>query len=479
MNAKVTLFCCNRIAPSIELGYLIRAFNSDQKNAIALIESMDLLNRLEQNTFGRAVTILLPKLLNQFGPITLPRIVGAIGRACRVFGGDILADYFATLRGIVAGEVALSRLIKEFNVCTVVIADDRSLGWDIGVVSAANRRGIKTVTVPFALSDPEADWVHRINRTQFDLKRGSWLARYLKRRLAHTYAANVCRKTGRELMFLTVGQVLALRACNALPVTPWAYGGGITDVAAVYGTSLMNKQIKLGVKSEKLVVTGQCSMDQLFKIREKREQLRTNLAKEMQINMDAPIIICAVPPYHELGLMLSARHWELTVSMVRDLRQTGANLVLSLHPRSQPSEYAEIAARYGAVIAKYPLIEILPIADLFVASHSSTVRWAILLAIPILLLDDFNVGASGLFDSGGVFLANNRAGLRECTDRLLNDENEKEKMRLCLSQQGSGLDPFDGKNTQRLVKLLATLAASESKLGSSILSQTSTGAQWK
>jgi hypothetical protein len=145
--------------------------------------------------------------------------------------------------------------------------------------------------------------------------------------------------------------------------------------------------------------------------------------------------------------------------MVRDLRQTGANLVLSLHPRSQQSEYSDLAARYGAIIAGQSLIQILPVADLFVASHSSTVRWAILLTIPTLVLDDFNVGASGLFDPDGIVLVHTRDTLQERARELLYDKNERQLIRLRLEQQGSLLDPFDGKNTSRLIQLLSKLTA--------------------
>ena len=433
--------------------------DSDQERAIALIESEDLLGRLPLNVFGQAVHILLPKLMNRYGPITLPRIVGAIGRLCRLLGLDMAADFFATARMLIAGQSALSRLLVNFTIRAVVIADDRSLGWDIGVVCAANRRGIGTATVPFALSDPEADWVHRINRAQFDLMEGYWLTRNIKTWLARTYKANVRHKNGRKLMFLTVGQVLALKMWNALPATPWAYGGGITDVASVYGTDVMEKQVSLGVIPEKLVVTGQCSMDQLFGIRNNGRQLRTEIAESLKLDINAPIIVCAIPPYNELGLMPSARHWELTESMVRELRQTGANLVLSLHPRSQQSEYSDLAARYGAIIAGQSLIQILPVADLFVASHSSTVRWAILLTIPTLVLDDFNVGASGLFDPDGIVLVHTRDTLQERARELLYDKNERQLIRLRLEQQGSLLDPFDGKNTSRLIQLLSKLTA--------------------
>jgi hypothetical protein len=443
----------------VELAFLIRAMAEKQGNTTALVESSELFSRLPPGIFGVASHILLPSILHRYGPITIPRIVGIIARLCRLFRLDMVADFLGTARMLLAGEIALSRILDKLNVRVVVIADDRSLGWDIGVVCAATRRGIRTVTIPFALSDPAADWVHRIHRSQFDLAEGHWITRAIKKKLAVAYPANVRRQDGRELMFLTIGQASALRMWNALPSTPWAYGGGITEFAAVYGTGVKDKQVGLGVAVGKLIVTGQCSMDQLYSMRNNTHQLKAALAENLRLDIKTPIIICAVPPYKELGLMPPTRHWDLTESMVRDLRQTGANLVLSLHPRSQQSEYSDLAARYGAIIAGQSLIQILPVADLFVASHSSTVRWAILLTIPTLVLDDFNVGASGLFDPDGIVLVHTRDTLQERARELLYDKNERQLIRLRLEQQGSLLDPFDGKNTSRLIQLLSKLTA--------------------
>jgi hypothetical protein len=130
-------------------------------------------------------------------------------------------------------------------------------------------------------------------------------------------------------------------------------------------------------------------------------------------------------------------------------------LLLSLHPRSRPEDYREAAERAGAVISDRPLLEILPAADLFVATHSSTVRWAILLGIPTLVLDDFGVGANGMFEAGSVTFVTNRSDV-------------KDRVRSMLAQaqveQGNMARPpapelFDGGSARRVVTLLESLTA--------------------
>jgi hypothetical protein len=450
----VIVFCCNRLAPTLELAFVMRSLAATGLQPLALLESDRLVSQLPTNTLDGVSVAVLPRLLNRYGPITIPRVFGIIGRSFRLFRLHAFADAFATLRGVVAGDIALRRLFEHHDVQMVVVADDRSLGWEFGVVYSARRRGIPSAAIPFALSDPRADWLARKDRESFDPTRNSWLSRVFKRQMAIRYPENMRTLEGRALMFLSAGQAWVLKALGAKWMCPWAYGGGITDVAAVYGEADRAKQIALGVPASKLVVTGQSSLDSLYSSRNTSAGIRWDLLAEYSLPKDRDVIVCAVPQYLEHGMLEAREHWRLTEQMLASLVRTGANVLLSLHPRSRRDDYLPLAERFGAVIVAHPLIEILPAAHLFVATHSSTVRWAVLLRIPVIVLDDFDVGNGAMYAGGGVQFLKDRSELELLARQLLEDPSLRVSIKADLNRQAQGMDPFDGGNSARVIALL-------------------------
>lgn len=460
VRQPVILFCCNRLAPTLELAFVIRSLATTDLQPLALLESDRLMSQLPAGTLEGVNVAFLPRLLGRHGPVTLPRVIGTIGRSFRLVGLHALADAFTTLRGVVAGGIALTRLFEEHVVQMVVVADDRSLGWEFGVIYSARRHGIPAVAIPFAVSDPKADYLVRKDREEFDPARSGWLSKIFKRYMAIKYPENILSSDGRALMFLTAGQAWVLNALGAKWMRPWAYGGGITNLVAVFGEADRAKQIALGVPASKLEITGQSSLDLLFASREDSVAIRRTLLAELSLPEERNVIICAVPQYLEHGMLEAHEHWHLTEQMLASLARTGANVLLSLHPRSRRDDYLYLAEHFGAVIVARPLIEILPAAHLFVATHSSTVRWAVLLRIPVIILDDFGVGNGVICAGGGVQFLKDRSKLELSARNLLEDSSLRASIKADLDRQAQGLDPFDGENTARIIGLLKSQLSS-------------------
>jgi hypothetical protein len=204
-------------------------------------------------------------------------------------------------------------------------------------------------------------------------------------------------------------------------------------------------------------------MDLLFKSRSASKSIRRTLSAKYALKEDRRYVVCAVPQYLEHGLLDAPDHWRLTEQMLASLERTGANVLLSLHPLSQREDYLAVAKRFGAVVVTQPLLEFLPAADLFVATHSSTVRWAILLRIPVIVLDDFDVGVDAMYGGGGVQLVRDRSELEPCARQLVENSSRRASVQEALERQAHGMDPFDGGNSARVIALL------RSQLGFSVL----------
>lgn len=453
-DSPVILFCCNRLAPTLEMAHVIRgALRCGRYRVLVLLGSQSLQTQIAADLFGGAETLIFTKLLRSHQSIDLPRIVGLLARIFRLLKIDFLADALLVRRNAIQGQRVFNRLNKTYPLHLVAISDDRTLGWDFGVAHAANVAGCKTVAIPFALSDPDADWISRENRETFDVSRGGFISRAIKKKMATDFPENLRIKSGRGRMFLTSGQAWIVKRIGAGFRQPWAYGGGITSKVAVYGEADRAKQIKLHVPEDKIAITGQPAMDVLYKARQSEREVRMDLHNQLSLLPDSPVVICAVPQYLEHGMLGARDHWRLTEQMISSLSATGANVVLSLHPRSRSADYHQVARKHGAVISQRPLIEILSAGDLFVATHSSTVRWAILMRIPVIVLDDFSVGESALYADGGVHFVRERQELSALAASLLQDTSRRAEIIRRMDELAIKLDPFDGENVGRTLAL--------------------------
>lgn len=451
------LVVCNRLAPTLELAHLVRALpRLSSLEPVVLLGAPDLKQALAPDVFNLATEHVLTKEIAHPLGFNPGRMWSIAAKAARAFRFDVLADFLLVLRAAKIGEHLVDALLKKHpSICAVITADDRSLGFEFGVVHAARKRGIPSVTVPFALSDPGGDWLRRREREEFSVIAGNRWTRRLKQKLANTYPANVRAQEGVQLMFLTSGQVLGLQYLGAPFPAPWAYGGGATDMVTLYSESIKARQLALGVPAHKLAVTGQCAMDDLHALAMRKEELKHELSRRYGLRSGQPVIVLAVPQHAEHGLMAANQHDALTTGLFGDLGATGAALLLSLHPRSRPENYRQAAERAGAVISKQPLLEILPAADLFVATHSSTVRWAVLLGLPTLVLDDFGVGADGMFEAGSVTFVTNRSDVKESARSMLAQAQAEQGKKM----RSPAPELFDGNSARRVVTLLESLVA--------------------
>lgn len=456
----VILFCCDRLAPTLELAHVMRALAEAGESSLAILGSENLDWDVPVEHCHKMKKEYLAENISRIGPITIPRLLQLMNWTFRFFRLKIVADAVSILRSLVIGNIASKRLMNRYKIKLVVVADDRNLGWPFGMVAFAKRNGIPTLAIPFALSDPSADWLARKGRRSFEPLSGWYGERWIKQSLSRRYPENIRTEKNIPIMFLTAGQLLALKVFNCLLKTPWAYGGGITDISAVYGEADRIKQIGLGVPASKLVVTGQCSMDKLKMEQTKSDEVRNRVVSQNRMLQDRKIIVCAIPQYFEHNLLDGPQHWVLTEQMLKSFADTNANVFLSLHPRSHRKDYESLAQRFGAVLLTSPLLEILPIADLFVAtSNSSTLRWAILLKIPAIGLCDIDLD-NGPMHSGGIQLLEDRSQLACLCQKTLENTEMRKMLQSTMEKHATLLDPFDGKNCERTIDLIMKMTKS-------------------
>lgn len=337
----------------------------------------------------------------------------------------------------------------------VILSGDRHFGTELALVAEARELGIPTIVMPFALSDVAGALKIRRDDARYRAD-ALWLP--ANRRTARQFPAHVSRANGDSYLFYTVDRTRALDRAGMLPPVPWHPGGGHSTVLAVDGEESRERAAATGVRPEKIRVTGQPSHDVLFGIRSRRDTARGELLARYELNPNAQTILVALPQLAEHGLMSWSDHWREIRFLLHTLTAISANVLIALHPRTSRAAYTRFEREFKCRILAEPTAAVVPLADLYVASYSSTVRWAILCGVPVLLFD-FYFGYESLMNYGGTVRITRRSDLDVVYRRLVGDAAERARLASEAAHAAPRLAPFDGQACRRLVDLARELAS--------------------
>lgn len=190
----------------------------------------------------------------------------------------------------------------------------------------------------------------------------------------------------RGLFFQAAYILNASRRVGILSSYPWWTGNGLSDVVCVDSRYSEEQYARHRVPREKLVVLGHVQYDKIFRSHIQREALRASLIAQYGLEKEKSLLVLSMPQYAEQGYIPWAEHWHEIDEIVGNTGKAGQNLLLSIHPRSDVSQYRYLEQRYNCRIVEQPLADIIGSADVFLASNSSTFVWSVLCGIPTLAL---------------------------------------------------------------------------------------------
>jgi hypothetical protein len=376
-------------------------------------------------------------------------LVRRLGRLARQLGLQLAADFLDTSEAIARGRSFARRILKlGSDGAAVLTADDRDIRVDQGVLSEAARLGILTLSVAFGKSDVATDTFRRA-APAYQLANGPWKS--LKSSIASRYPQGVrSDENGRQVLFFRPGEYLALRRYGLLFPAPWSYGGGTADKVSATDEAAAATMQQLGVPTGKIVITGQCSHDTLWRVGQDRQRIRGQLDEKYGFLPSQPLVLVALPPLSEHGLTDDKFQQSETSFLFEAMaRLNGKNVLVSLHPRQQAAAYQALASRFGLTIATEALREILPAAHLFVA-YSSTISWAQLLGIPSVALEYYGFGYTLFANEPGVESALTRESLHSLCETCLRDDKARHSMEQAMAQMPAR-SLFDGEACMRLI----------------------------
>ena len=266
----------------------------------------------------------------------------------------------------------------------LVLAEDNAAYSSAEWIEAGHSLGIPSVIVPFTVANAIEPAQALLNNPAH---RVSGLCGKL---VAALYPNWIYEHGGRRLVRLPPPRALARQWLGLAPPLPWIINSGKADAIAVESEFMLDYYRREGLPEGQLVLCGalydDILADQLANAVARRQQLHGRLG----LDPGRKLVLCAMPPdqlavagdrcdfrrYREL-----VKFWAETLAQLR-----GCNVVVRAHPRTRLEEI-EFIRPLGLTIVEDDTASLVPLCDIYVASVSATIRWAIACGKPVVNYD--------------------------------------------------------------------------------------------
>lgn len=391
------------------------------------------------------------------GPVQPPPRPSAVDRLFARLPPELLVSAFAVPIWITdyrSSVCKAGRILDRHRPWLLIFAEDNPSYSTPAYVAAGHDRGIASVIVPYTVATRREAAEAYYDVASHNLRGANWIVAALFPRWVHQHRE-------RRLLRLPAGKLLALEALHLAPPDPWTYLSGSADVIAVESDRMERHYVREGLPPERLVRTGALYDDVLAHNREAALENRRLVLEEAGLTDDKPLVLCALPP-DQFSCSRPGREFASQRALLEFLVDTfqstpAANVVYRLHPRTRSEEMVVLRAR-SAHIVQRDTAELVPLCDVFVASVSATIRWAIACGKPVINFDMHRYRYHDFDEAGGVVTIEDKADF----SRVLRDVVENRATYEALAARQAAVAPqwatLDGSAGTRMVQLFDRLA---------------------
>jgi hypothetical protein len=363
----------------------------------------------------------------------------------RLRGGTLFVPFERCLR--TTRDAA--RVLEQCAPHVVVLAED-NVGYATGAFTKlAHSHQIPVLVFPYTIANARefAEAYFDVPANQISAWPNGLVARlYPQWRLTHK---------GRTLVRLPAGDILAQEWLGLAPPAPWALNSGFADAIAVESQHIVNFYRAAGLRTEPLLATGAIVEDDMAVALREADSRRESLYRRLGLPARRRLLVSALPPnqmttrphpvFKSYEEMLAA--WLAPLSRVKNY-----NLVVRPHPRIDRRMFPFIE-RLGGVISEDDTASLVPLCDIYVASVSATIRWAVACGIPVVNYDVFRYQYDDYADAAGVLTIEEHQDYVQTVERLTTDPDfytaVRNRQQDCSKQWGF----MDGRSSERILGL--------------------------
>lgn len=336
----------------------------------------------------------------------------------------------------------------------VVLAEDNVSHGTGLFTKIAHEHGCRVVVSPYTVANALEPAESYYDLPEHQMSRWSnWIVGTLLPHWVFAYR-------GRSLLRMPAAHAAAQQLLGIAPPQPWALNSGHADAIVVESRKRVDYYRSAGLVREPLIATGGSFDDELASYLADREAARRRLCERHRLPPDRPLLLCGLPPNQLVGRPHAQFHVfaDLVRAWLKPIAaQHRFNVIVRLHPRLSRRELRFIETELGLAISEEPTARLIAMSDLYVASVSATIRWAIACGVPVINYDVFRYRYDDYDDARGVVTVQSHDAYVAEVRRVCNAPDYYRQLRAqqisCQEEWGR----LDGSSGARLVAVFDCL----------------------
>jgi hypothetical protein len=382
----------------------------------------------------------------------LSAITGRIARRLRGVGASFLAEWNAfTMR---AGEI--DSLLSAVKPRLLVLGGDMA-GYDTSLfIKLAREREVPTLIVPSTMSNGLEQAEVYFEDPNYHVR--GWSGHLI----AALFPKWVRSHKGKRLFRCPPGRLLAMELAGLAPPQPWIFNSGFADAIAMESQAMIDYYADAGMSHDRMVLTGSLSDDAMARTLARAPALRAELCRQLGLDPDRPLILMALLPdflYLPGGRpQCDFQDYEKLVDFWIDSlgELKGCNRIVALHPSVDVESMRHIE-RCGVRIGRWRTADMVPLCDVYVASISSTIRWAIACGKPVVNYDVYRYRYTDFAGVPGVLSMEDQEPFTATLRRLAADGEYRRSIAEAQQSVASRWGLLDGRVGDRMLSLVERL----------------------
>jgi hypothetical protein len=385
----------------------------------------------------------------------LPPEIGFRQRLIRLFGDGLFSGLSDQKRFF---EEA-SKLIQGQKPVLIVLPEANLFYNSQFVIRAAHLDATPVVIVPFTIVNT-LEWAEAFFDIPLYQANKGW-----NRLFARAFPHWVLEHKGRRLI-LPPAHILGCEYFDMVPPIPWLINSGDSDAIASESHFMSDYYLRAGIQKEKIHFTGALSDDRLFALLKERDLHRRAMGERFCFQIREKVILIGLPPDQFGGGKRQGCEFDSYEDLIRfmvgeiaSLSGSQATVLINLHPRIKHADVVWLSA-LGATIIDEPIELLVPLADVYVAVASATIRLGISCGIPVVNYDAYQYDYDDYKGLAGVCEVKSKHDYESILGALINDQLFYSKIHEAQMKTASDLCLVDGKSGERLLSLFDHLTSS-------------------
>lgn len=348
-------------------------------------------------------------------------------------------------------------VLKTLGVDCVVMFEDNIETGSREVAVAAEKVGVGYVVLPTTIPNPiEAAHYYASDRQRVVEGPLGRLIRKLKPGWVFHYE-------GHDRLRLQPLDIVLYEITGLATRQPWLLNYGPAEKVGIDSQWVGERYRALGFPPEQLHLIGSLVDDVLFDTSRNRSARREEWLSRFELVDDRPLVLIAIPPNQFTAPSTSGFEYtsynEMLLGWIAAIAPLTpwVNILAVKHPRTMAEDVACFAA------AGVPLVEaatetLVPLCDLYIASISATIRWALALGIPVINYDCYRYRYGDYTGASGLVEVEDRASFEQALRGILRSPGRLDELTERQADQASEWGIIDGRFALRLRELLKQMA---------------------